>query len=93
MIEWPTLSINTLASVEAVALHLDFAVEDIDEAEGMLLELGAAKPEHQPDGDRFRVLTDPAGHPLPSPKPTVRTTTAAPRPESGRHLQHQMHRP
>ncbi|PZG03552.1 hypothetical protein C1I95_33755 [Micromonospora craterilacus] len=28
------------------------------------LKLGAAKPEHQPGGDRFRVLTDPAGHPF-----------------------------
>ncbi|MFF5219397.1 VOC family protein [Micromonospora sp. NPDC000442] len=45
-------------------LHLDFAVEDLDAAEAMLLALGAAKPEHQPGGDRFRVLTDPAGHPF-----------------------------
>ena|SRR3990170_1991677 len=45
-------------------LHLDFAVNDIDEAESMLLQLGAGKPEHQPGGDRFRVYTDPAGHPF-----------------------------
>ncbi|MEV4713934.1 VOC family protein [Micromonospora sp. NPDC049374] len=45
-------------------LHLDFAVEDIGAAEAMLLELGAAKPEHQPGGDRFRILLDPAGHPF-----------------------------
>jgi predicted enzyme related to lactoylglutathione lyase len=45
-------------------LHLDFAVDDIDAAEAALLESGAAKPEHQPGGDRFRVLTDPAGHPF-----------------------------
>ncbi|MDG4793718.1 VOC family protein [Micromonospora sp. WMMD1082] len=45
-------------------LHLDFAVENIDIAEAMLLELGAVKPEYQPGGDRFRVLTDPAGHPF-----------------------------
>ncbi|WP_327365530.1 VOC family protein [Streptomyces sp. NBC_01217] len=44
--------------------HLDFAVDDLDEAEAMLLELGAAKPEYQPDGDRWRVFTDPAGHPF-----------------------------
>ncbi|MGW0995581.1 VOC family protein [Streptomyces sp. NPDC002523] len=42
-------------------LHLDFTVDDLDEAEARLLELGAGKPEHQPN-DRWRVLTDPAGH-------------------------------
>jgi hypothetical protein len=29
-----------------------------------MLELGAAKPEFQPGGDRWRVFTDPAGHPF-----------------------------
>lgn len=29
-----------------------------------LLKLRAAKPEYQPGGDRFRVLTDPVGHPF-----------------------------
>ncbi|MFF4147119.1 VOC family protein [Streptomyces sp. NPDC001698] len=42
--------------------HLDFEVDDLDEAEALLLALGAAKPEYQPGGDRWRVLTDPAGH-------------------------------
>jgi catechol 2,3-dioxygenase-like lactoylglutathione lyase family enzyme len=45
-------------------LHLDFAVDDLDEAEKLLLALGAAKPELQPGGDRWRVFTDPAGHPF-----------------------------
>ncbi|MFF8593899.1 VOC family protein [Streptomyces sp. NPDC015220] len=45
-------------------IHLDFEVDDLDEAEAMLLELGAAKPDHQPGGDRWRVFTDPAGHPF-----------------------------
>lgn len=45
-------------------LHLDFAVDDLDGAEALLLKLGAAKPEHQPGDDRWRVLTDPAGHPF-----------------------------
>jgi catechol 2,3-dioxygenase-like lactoylglutathione lyase family enzyme len=45
-------------------LHLDFSVDDLDEAEARLLRLGAAKPRYQPSGDRFRVLTDPAGHPF-----------------------------
>ncbi|MFF8842131.1 VOC family protein [Streptomyces sp. NPDC015127] len=44
--------------------HLDFAVEDLDEAEARLLELGAGKPAHQPNEDRWRVLIDPAGHPF-----------------------------
>ncbi|MEU8877711.1 VOC family protein [Streptomyces javensis] len=43
--------------------HLDFAVDDLDEAEARLLELGAGKPDHQPN-DKWRVLTDPAGHPF-----------------------------
>ena len=48
----------------AQQLHLDFAVDDLDEAEALLLELGAAKPQFQPGGDRWRVFTDPAGHPF-----------------------------
>ncbi|MFD7553840.1 MULTISPECIES: VOC family protein [unclassified Streptomyces] len=44
--------------------HLDFRVDDLDEAETRLLELGASKPDHQPNPDRWRVLTDPAGHPF-----------------------------
>ena len=45
-------------------LHLDFAVGDLDEAESLLLRLGAGKPEFQPGGDQWRVFTDPAGHPF-----------------------------
>ncbi|GAA0588599.1 VOC family protein [Streptomyces crystallinus] len=45
-------------------IHLDFQVDDLDEAEARLRELGADKPEHQPGGKRWRVLTDPAGHPF-----------------------------
>ncbi|MGW0732152.1 VOC family protein [Streptomyces sp. NPDC002851] len=44
--------------------HLDFAVDDLDEAEARLLELGAGKPDYQPNEGRWRVLTDPAGHPF-----------------------------
>ncbi|MFF7974300.1 VOC family protein [Streptomyces sp. NPDC007905] len=44
--------------------HFDFTVEDLDEAETRLLGLGAGKPDHQPGEDRWRVLTDPAGHPF-----------------------------
>lgn len=45
-------------------IHLDFQVDDLDEAEARLVELGATKPGHQPDADRWRVLIDPAGHPF-----------------------------
>jgi catechol 2,3-dioxygenase-like lactoylglutathione lyase family enzyme len=45
-------------------LHLDFAVDDLDEAEALVLGLGATKPETQPGGDRWRVFVDPAGHPF-----------------------------
>ncbi|MFJ9149146.1 VOC family protein [Streptomyces sp. NPDC102270] len=46
-------------------LHTCFKVdEDLAVAEARLLELGASKPDHQPHGDRARVLIDPAGHPF-----------------------------
>jgi len=45
-------------------LHLDFGVEDLDVAEKRVLGLGAARPDHQPGGERWRVLLDPAGHPF-----------------------------
>lgn len=44
--------------------HLELMVDDLDEAAGTLLAAGAAQPEFQPGGERFRVLTDPAGHPF-----------------------------
>jgi hypothetical protein len=45
-------------------LHICFTVEDVGEAEALLLDLGAGKPDHQPNGPGARVLTDPAGHPF-----------------------------
>ncbi|MEU3933905.1 VOC family protein [Streptomyces sp. NPDC029044] len=45
-------------------LHCCFDVEDLDEAEARLVELGAGRPEQQPNAGRWRVLTDPAGHPF-----------------------------
>ncbi|WP_229400678.1 VOC family protein [Micromonospora okii] len=45
-------------------LHLDFAVDDLDEAEALVLRLGATKPKTQPGGNRWRVFVDPAGHPF-----------------------------
>ncbi len=44
--------------------HLDLAVADLDDAEGAALEAGAAKSEHQPTPERWRVMIDPAGHPF-----------------------------
>ncbi|MFH8236466.1 VOC family protein [Streptomyces sp. NPDC018321] len=46
-------------------LHICFRIEgDLDEAEARLLESGAHRPDHQPHGDKARVLTDPVGHPF-----------------------------
>jgi predicted enzyme related to lactoylglutathione lyase len=44
-------------------MHLDVIVDDLDEAEAAVLQLGATKHEHQP-GTTFRVFLDPAGHPF-----------------------------
>ena len=44
-------------------MHLDVVVDDLDEAEDAVLELGAKRHEHQP-GTTFRVFLDPAGHPF-----------------------------
>lgn len=43
--------------------HLDILVDDLDEGEAAVLELGATRAEHQP-GTTFRVFLDPAGHPF-----------------------------
>jgi catechol 2,3-dioxygenase-like lactoylglutathione lyase family enzyme len=44
--------------------HLCFEVDDLDVAEAALLRLGAAKPQYQPNNEKYRVLADPAGHPF-----------------------------
>ncbi len=44
--------------------HLDLYVDDLDEAEQRCHKLGATTPDFQPDGQRWRVLLDPAGHPF-----------------------------
>ena len=44
-------------------IHLDFAVDDLDEGERQVLAIGARKAEVQPDPG-FRVFLDPAGHPF-----------------------------
>jgi catechol 2,3-dioxygenase-like lactoylglutathione lyase family enzyme len=45
-------------------MHLDFYVDDLDSAQVRAVELGATTAAHQPGGDRWRVLLDPAGHPF-----------------------------
>ena len=44
-------------------MHLDVVVDDLDQAEKAVIELGGTKHEHQP-GETFRVMLDPAGHPF-----------------------------
>ncbi|MCU1494331.1 MAG: hypothetical protein JWO62_2095 [Acidimicrobiaceae bacterium] len=44
--------------------HLDLQVDDLARAESACRDLGADIPEFQPGGERWRVLTDPAGHPF-----------------------------
>jgi len=44
--------------------HLDFKVDDVAAAVDQVMALGASKPAHQPGGDRWTVLADPAGHPF-----------------------------
>ena len=45
-------------------MHLDLAVDDLEQAEAEALRLGARRPDDQPAPDRWRVLLDPAGHPF-----------------------------
>ncbi|MER5707493.1 VOC family protein [Streptomyces sp. NPDC002122] len=45
-------------------LHLDFDVDDLDEAAARLVEWGATVPAAQPRPDLWRVVLDPAGHPF-----------------------------
>jgi hypothetical protein len=45
-------------------VHMDFHAKDLEIAEKMLIEIGAAKAEYQPKPHRFRVYLDPAGHPF-----------------------------
>ena len=54
--EWPSQALPQ-------QMHLDVIVDDLDTAETAVLDLGAAKHQHQP-GTSFRVFLDPAGHPF-----------------------------
>lgn len=45
-------------------LHLELAVDDLDDAEARAVAVGAIKAATQPSPDTWRVLLDPAGHPF-----------------------------
>lgn len=45
-------------------LHLDFVVDDLDDAVNLALSLGATKAEAQYMGDHGMTLLDPDGHPF-----------------------------
>ena len=45
-------------------MHIDLAVDDLDEAEAVAVRLGARRAAVQPAPDRWRVFLDPAGHPF-----------------------------
>jgi catechol-2,3-dioxygenase len=55
--EWPT-------GTRPKQLHLELAVDDLDDGEAVAVQLGARKADVQPSPDRWRVLLDPAGHPF-----------------------------
>jgi hypothetical protein len=50
-------------ATSSMQMHLDFDVDDLDEAEARVLAAGATKYEFQP-GQTFRVYADPVGHPF-----------------------------
>ena len=45
-------------------MHLDVSVDDLDEAVGRTVALGAREATHQQDPSSWRVMIDPAGHPF-----------------------------
>jgi hypothetical protein len=45
-------------------MHIDLAVDDLDQAEREAVGLGAVPAAQQPDPVHRRVLIDPAGHPF-----------------------------
>ena len=51
------------AGAQQMQLHLDFQVDDLEQAVAYAVECGAELHEHQPQ-DRVRILLDPDGHPF-----------------------------
>jgi Glyoxalase-like domain len=55
---WPSADVP-------MQIHLDFFADDLDEAEALLRQHGATRPEFQPHrDDGLVVMLDPAGHPF-----------------------------
>lgn len=48
----------------AKQIHLDLAVDDLNQGVAQALELGAVRADVQPAPERYVVLFDPAGHPF-----------------------------
>lgn len=55
--DWPAASVPK-------QLHLEIAVENMDEAEALALSLGAVRAAEQPAPGKWLVFIDPAGHPF-----------------------------
>jgi hypothetical protein len=55
--DWPSASVPK-------QMHLELAVDDLDESEVRAMAIGAVKADPQPNPDLWRVLVDPAGHPF-----------------------------
>jgi len=55
---WPSVG-----GEQQMMIHLDIAVEDLDEGVAWAIAAGATVAEHQPQSD-VRVMLDPAGHPF-----------------------------
>jgi catechol 2,3-dioxygenase-like lactoylglutathione lyase family enzyme len=45
-------------------LHIDIRVDDVDEAERQVLDIGATRVPDATEDNTFRVFRDPAGHPF-----------------------------
>jgi nucleotide-binding universal stress UspA family protein len=45
-------------------MHLDLAVDDLDEAQAQAIALGATAADDQPSPELWRVMLDPVGHPF-----------------------------
>ncbi len=55
--KWPSQSIPQ-------QMHLDIAVDDLDEASTRMIGFGATIADDQPGESAWRVMVDPAGHPF-----------------------------
>ncbi len=64
-VEWPD-------EAGVKRFHLDFLVDDLDDATEKFCAIGATQPEFQPGAEGWRVLLDPDGRPFClSPRPAI----------------------